>query len=682
MAIQLQTQTDPYNLQGNTRPLQGAAVPLQGSGMPVAAAPAPVVQQTAPRPAIAAPAAAPAVSTPQTFKFASGQQVSYDPITGQQAVLQPKVPAPAPVVDPNQRLATNAGLSGASTDDYLKMLGSQTAITPEERASIYQQLGIPDLAASAFAAPSESTTQVFNDAYSAAGLADVTQQIMTLNDQINKARTDLTTATGSVNENPWLSEASRVGRLGTLQSQAQATIGNLIDQQTQYKDLYAQGLNDINGMVTRHTTDFTTNQQLNAQKLTYLVQQAEGISTATQAQKTAQLARYMPDYLAAKTQAATPATVQFPNGASYSYDKTSGQWQQLTQPQAPFSSTLGPDGLPTSFNPNTGTYGVSTTPVSGLTTPAAVNNNPGNLRDPNTGAWQTFATPQEGFQALVNDLQGKQTGNTRTGLNANSTLLQFTSTYAPAGDGSNNPAAYAKDLAQKLGVSIDTPIGQIPTQQLAAAVASHEDPNYWNAINQAQNSTTSNLPPLVQKYTESLSSVQGSEYINSDRIPSAQADAIKIQAAGSKVPVLTGAEVGGLKSIDVIFQNLADLSNLSNQLLSSGLAGRLQGLTGNQLTAAMQTDPRFANFQLARDTAIKTVQALAGGAGSGLRLNLGEIETAAANLPNITDNLGYATEKISGLKRLLTNQLSETLPNIKQDSGSGSGGAPDLSGLF
>src|ERR1035437_1536341 len=149
MAIQLQTQTDPYNLQGNTRPLQGAAVPLQGSGMPVAAAPAPVVQQTAPRPAIAAPAAAPAVSTPQTFKFASGQQVSYDPITGQQAVLQPKVPAPAPVVDPNQRLATNAGLSGASTDDYLKMLGSQTAITPEERASIYQQLGIPDLAASA-----------------------------------------------------------------------------------------------------------------------------------------------------------------------------------------------------------------------------------------------------------------------------------------------------------------------------------------------------------------------------------------------------------------------------------------------------------------------------------------------------------------------------------------------------
>src|ERR1035437_493213 len=602
MATQLQG--DPYNLQGNTQPLQGAAVPLQGSGMPVAATVAPVVQNQA----VAAPQAAPAVtdlsgkyanvggtiydkatgqgfSTPQQFFQAAGVNsfngLKYDTAWTPSQVQQPAqqqngaVPAgwdaqtyanfkaanptleptandtarmQAAGSDPYKNLATNAGLSGASTDDFLKMLGSQTAITPQERASIYQQLGIPDLAASAFAAPSQSTTQVLNDAYSAASLSDVKQQIMTLNDQINKARTDLTTATGSVNENPWLSEASRVGRLGTLQSQAQSTIGNLIDQQTQYKDLYAQGLNDINGMVTRHTTDFTTNQTLNAQKLTYLVQQAEGISTATQAQKTAQLARYMPDYLAAKTQAATPATVQFPNGASYSYDKTTGQWHQPPQPQAPFASTLGPDGLPTSFNPNTGTYGVSTTPVSGLTTPAAVNNNPGNLKNPD-GSWQTFATPQAGFQALMNDVQVKQSGNSTHAipdgpnagqkLTASSSLTDMMRIYAPTKD-HNDPVSYANIVAKNLGISADTAIGQIPTDALSAQIAQHEDGTYWNAINKAQSqpgaSTTANLPPLVQKYAESLSSVQGSEYINSDRIPSAQADAIKIQAAGSKVP--------------------------------------------------------------------------------------------------------------------------------------------------
>jgi phage baseplate assembly protein gpV len=682
-----QLQGDPYNVQSNQPPPQGLPMPVQGLPMPVVPAAVPVAAPAAtpvavpvvpqPRPAPAAPV----VTTPQTFSFDSGQQVQYDPVTGQQTVLQP--------VDQNQTLATNAGLSGATVDDFLKMLGSQTAITPQERAAIYQQLGIPDLANSVFAAPSQSTTQVFNDAYGAAGLGDVKQQIIDLNSQINKARTDLTAATGSINENPWLSEASRVGRLGRLQDQAQATIGNLVNQQTQYKDLYAQGLNDINGMVTRHTADFTTNQQLNAQKLTYLVQQAEGISTATQAAKTAKLSRYLPDYLAAKTQAATPATVQFPNGASYSYDKASGQWQQLTGPQAPFASVPGPEGLPTAFNPNTGAYGVSATPASGLTTPAAVNNNPGNLRNPD-GSWQNFATPQAGFQALMNDVQLKQNGNSTHNipdgpnagqkLTANSSLTDMMRIYAPTSD-RNDPVGYANTVAKNLGISADTAIGQIPTASLAAQIAQHEDSNYWKAISQGQGqgagSATGSLPPLVQKYAESLSTVPGSQYINADRIPKAQEDAIKIQAAGSKIPVLTGAEVSGLKSIDVIFQNLADLSTLSSQLLDSGLMGRIKGLTGNQLAAMMQTDPRFANFQQARDTAIKTVQALAGGAGSGLRLNVGEIDTAANSLPNITDNLEYATEKINGLKRLLTNQLIETLPNIQQTAGSvASGGSP------
>src|ERR1039457_2812097 len=96
----------------------------------------------------------------------------------------------------------------------------------------------------------------------------------------------------------------------------------------------------------------------------------------------------------------------------------------------------------------------------------------------------------------------------------------------------------------------------------------------------------------------------------------------------------------------------------------------------------LQTDPRFAQFQLARDTAIKTVQALAGGAGSGLRLNMGEIDTAASNLPNITDNIGYASEKINGLKQLLTNQLNETLPGLISTSSQQTGnGSVDLSDL-
>lgn len=118
--------------------------------------------------------------------------------------------------------------------------------------------------------------------------------------------------------------------------------------------------------------------------------------------------------------------------------------------------------------------------ATGLNTPAAKNNNPGNLKNPD-GSWQSFATPQEGFQALVNDVTAKQTGNTRTGLNANSTLLQFFQKYAPASD-NNNPVAYAQSVAQQLGTSVNTPIGQLDSTQLASAIAQHEDGAYWKAI--------------------------------------------------------------------------------------------------------------------------------------------------------------------------------------------------------
>jgi hypothetical protein len=60
---------------------------------------------------------------------------------------------------------------------------------------------------------------------------------------------------------------------------------------------------------------------------------------------------------------------------------------------------------------------------------------------------------------------------------------------------------------------------------------------------------------------------------------------------------------------------------------------------------------------------------------------MGEIDTAASNLPNITDNIGFASEKIAGLKQLLTNQLNETLPGLITTPNQQSGNGVDLSDL-
>lgn len=109
-----------------------------------------------------------------------------------------------------------------------------------------------------------------------------------------------------------------------------------------------------------------------------------------------------------------------------------------------------------------------------MATLAVRNNNPGNLRDVKTGAFRQFATQEEGYAALLNDLDAKRTGATRTGLNGNSSLSQFASVYAPAGD-NNNPTQYANNLASKLGSN--APIGQQDIGKLAVAIAQNEDPS-------------------------------------------------------------------------------------------------------------------------------------------------------------------------------------------------------------
>ncbi len=117
-----------------------------------------------------------------------------------------------------------------------------------------------------------------------------------------------------------------------------------------------------------------------------------------------------------------------------------------------------------------------------LTTPAAVNHNPGNLRDPKTGAFRTYDSPEEGFQALVGDIEDKQAGRTpNSKLTGESSLSDFAAAYAPKKD-RNDPVRYAQNLAKHLDVTPDTPIGKIDSHALAAGVSKLEDAPNWKAI--------------------------------------------------------------------------------------------------------------------------------------------------------------------------------------------------------
>lgn len=107
---------------------------------------------------------------------------------------------------------------------------------------------------------------------------------------------------------------------------------------------------------------------------------------------------------------------------------------------------------------------------------AITNNNPGNLRDPATGSFRQFSSPQEGYAALLNDLQAKQTGTTSTGLGPSSTLIDFASKYAPASD-KNNVGQYAANLANQIGVPPNAQLKDLDLGKWASAVAHNEDAN-------------------------------------------------------------------------------------------------------------------------------------------------------------------------------------------------------------
>lgn len=148
---------------------------------------------------------------------------------------------------------------------------------------------------------------------------------------------------------------------------------------------------------------------------------------------------------------------------------------------------------------------------TGAGTAASVNNVAGIKGS--DGKFVQYATPQESFNAVVKDIQGKQTGNTRTGLNGNSTLDQFVKTWITGDSNSTRKTGYSSsDVAKYLGLSPTTKIGQIDATQLASAVA-HFETGYNVAGNSASlgNDTIGTLAQGVLKDPQTFSNLTSAQ---------------------------------------------------------------------------------------------------------------------------------------------------------------------------
>lgn len=242
------------------------------------------------------------------------------PITGTDFYLKPGESTDAY----NARIATLRG-DPAKPDAPAKVEPPSTGaagLSQQDLEDAARSLGYENHAAflaDTLAKPSQSTTDFYNSAYSAAGLDELSSKILA-------RQNDLATSTGSINENPWLHEASRVGRVRNLTNLAGTEIKNL---QADYKTKLA-GVHDL---VKQHTSDLSANEKVNALKLAQL----EKIAKENAANR--------------KAASAAPKTVNVPAGnATYKWNPTTNSFEQVISrpPKAPAAAD--PNKIVAKFN--------------------------------------------------------------------------------------------------------------------------------------------------------------------------------------------------------------------------------------------------------------------------------------------------------------------------------------------
>lgn len=202
------------------------------------------------------------------------------PVNTQGTVTAPVVTDPTKTVTPPQTFDANAlaklaGEKGMSIADLQTLISQGGGNFGVDKNKISTDLGIPSLETSVFQAPSKSTSDLFHEAYSTSGLDKVDSSIQALMDDIAQRRQQLGEATSTINNNPFLSEKTRVGQDKLRLDQAETDINNKMNELNTLRQFKQDGLTKINNDILMSTNDFKNNQELNAKKLDYLTKQRD-----------------------------------------------------------------------------------------------------------------------------------------------------------------------------------------------------------------------------------------------------------------------------------------------------------------------------------------------------------------------------------------------------------------------
>lgn len=221
-------------------------------------------------------------------------------------------------VDPTEELVRAAGKSGTSYKDvepFLPGLSAEEDTT--YRNSLAEKFGFKDydsFVGDIFKKPSQTSVQTFNDAFTAAGLPELTTEIET-------RKKNLAEALDKIGDDPWLTQDSYRGRAGRLEDRANRRIANLLED-------YKLRLGKVKELVANASEDFNEDARLNEARFKFLEDSATQ-NTKTATSKSA--AKYLPAYLDSKAAAKKPDTISVGSSSLiYQWDPDSKTFKYVT----------------------------------------------------------------------------------------------------------------------------------------------------------------------------------------------------------------------------------------------------------------------------------------------------------------------------------------------------------------
>lgn len=153
-------------------------------------------------------------------------------------------------------------------------------------------------------------------------------------------------------------------------------------------------------------------------------------------------------------------------------------------------------------------------------------------------------------------------------------------------------------------------------------------------------------------------------FVQEDKVPTALRDTMKSYAANAGIPYLDSQGTSAFYAAQQILNVVDAAKALSIRNLAKGPGGRVSNAVKAWANKYVQFNPDLSNFAQLNDAASKATTALAGGQGSGFRMNMGIIEAATANLPTANDSQETALTKADALATQIINGLKPVFPGV------------------